>query len=860
MKHAAVQLDDDEILAAYDEGESSFDIAKRLGCDHYDVRTRITRGRREGRVLRACDWNSNHTDSLHKAEVDKFRASIIDGFNAGESAEAIGARIGWTTRRVRILLDHARRDGKVTREREDPVKIRTEQQRASDRERNARRRVVRGQIVIDRATPDELRALRAENRQAEDLPRLPKTRAECEDGLRPCPFVSCKHHLYLDVNKATGAIKLNFPDLQVEDLPQTCTLDVAAEGGAILEEVAAWMNITRERVRQLETSGLEKLGPTLRRELGSAVEEFGAGRRHLPVVQERTERIAREAAEDNRPPSHAEFRVAAERVARSAVENPPPFRRVAVAANGLRVGDVVPGKIRKRAGDGIVSPWAERHRASEPVRSREALARAEMPSDPERAAPPALPKTTPPPAPPADQEKTPMGSDLPRRELVLTNLKEGPRSARVLSLALNESLGVVRTAVDALIAENLVREDRDGLLSLEPPAPPQDAENVSLSQRIVDELAKKAMTSTEMAEALSEPRNRVGPLLWRLAKDGHIKSDGAGLYFRVEGAPPLRDFGSKTRQVMALLRSGPKTSAELVAATGMNPREVNGLLQELRSSNRVLHEGDTYRLPVAAETPVRARGTREAVFEVLAKGPATPSQVSDALGRSRGSVNTMMWMLGKEGALVVDKWVYRLPGAAPSAPPPAPALPPRGTSPFPATEAMQEEIEALAFRQYGGEPSLRMRDWAGGRELRLSVGDKVIGQYRAPSEADVLRAMWVSLRLRAARGNPEELARFKALAKDLVVVDLTPSEGAPAPESAPAAPPPASPDDRASDGGSACVPGACGSCDALRADKANDDDPMLVQLRGELRKLDDELAGTVLIRRGVTRCAGTRLA
>ena len=41
----------------------------------------------------------------------------------------------------------------------------------------------------------------------------PKERAECGNGERPCPFVSCKHHLYLDVSAKTGAIKLNFPDL-----------------------------------------------------------------------------------------------------------------------------------------------------------------------------------------------------------------------------------------------------------------------------------------------------------------------------------------------------------------------------------------------------------------------------------------------------------------------------------------------------------------------------------------------------------------------------------------------------------------------------------------------------------------------
>ena len=38
----------------------------------------------------------------------------------------------------------------------------------------------------------------------------PKLRSECATGPRPCLFVSCKYHLYLDVNPRTGSVKLNF--------------------------------------------------------------------------------------------------------------------------------------------------------------------------------------------------------------------------------------------------------------------------------------------------------------------------------------------------------------------------------------------------------------------------------------------------------------------------------------------------------------------------------------------------------------------------------------------------------------------------------------------------------------------------
>jgi hypothetical protein len=87
----------------------------------------------------------------------------------------------------------------------------------------------------------------------------PRSRADCANGARPCMFISCKHHLYLDVNPSTGSIKLNFPDREVWELDETCALDVADRGGITLEEVGTIMNLTRERIRQVETRGLLKL-------------------------------------------------------------------------------------------------------------------------------------------------------------------------------------------------------------------------------------------------------------------------------------------------------------------------------------------------------------------------------------------------------------------------------------------------------------------------------------------------------------------------------------------------------------------------------------------------------------------------
>jgi hypothetical protein len=132
----------------------------------------------------------------------------------------------------------------------------------------------------------------------EDTER-PKTRAECAEGERPCPFVSCKHHLYLDVSARTGAIKLNFPDLEAWQMSETSALDVADRGGTTLEEVGAIMNLTRERIRQVEVKGLAKLAAmrdmTLLRDY---VDGGPMGKRRLPVLDEEEDEARKEPDEE----------------------------------------------------------------------------------------------------------------------------------------------------------------------------------------------------------------------------------------------------------------------------------------------------------------------------------------------------------------------------------------------------------------------------------------------------------------------------------------------------------------------------------------------------------------------------------
>lgn len=91
----------------------------------------------------------------------------------------------------------------------------------------------------------------------------PQTREDCLPGgcneQRPCPWASCRHHLAFDINHRTGSIKTNFPDTEIADMRETCELDVADRMGLTLEEVAELLNLTRERIRQLEQRGLAKI-------------------------------------------------------------------------------------------------------------------------------------------------------------------------------------------------------------------------------------------------------------------------------------------------------------------------------------------------------------------------------------------------------------------------------------------------------------------------------------------------------------------------------------------------------------------------------------------------------------------------
>jgi hypothetical protein len=107
---------------------------------------------------------------------------------------------------------------------------------------------------VERLSLYDLARESAEHPYPTDVKR-PERRSDClSDGVnaeRPCPFVSCKYHLALDVN-AHGSVIENFPGLELEELPDTCALDAAdREEGMVLEDVGKRLNVTRERVRQI---------------------------------------------------------------------------------------------------------------------------------------------------------------------------------------------------------------------------------------------------------------------------------------------------------------------------------------------------------------------------------------------------------------------------------------------------------------------------------------------------------------------------------------------------------------------------------------------------------------------------------
>ncbi len=119
-------------------------------------------------------------------------------------------------------------------------------------------------------------------RAARVLPllRRPRSRAECVDGPRPCPWVSCRHHgLWLRGQQERRGLDDDQLVELVEQLPYSCGLDAADEaegdGGWTLAQAGSVIGATRERARQLETSAMAKLRLPVALALGRMAGDVG---------------------------------------------------------------------------------------------------------------------------------------------------------------------------------------------------------------------------------------------------------------------------------------------------------------------------------------------------------------------------------------------------------------------------------------------------------------------------------------------------------------------------------------------------------------------------------------------------------
>lgn len=97
---------------------------------------------------------------------------------------------------------------------------------------------------------------------------LPETRGECRGGARPCPLVSCRFHLLLNVT-SDGRMysQLEFdedvPESIAEalrEMNETCALDVSERGNNMTQEdVGAALGIPKEKVCVIEKRAADKV-------------------------------------------------------------------------------------------------------------------------------------------------------------------------------------------------------------------------------------------------------------------------------------------------------------------------------------------------------------------------------------------------------------------------------------------------------------------------------------------------------------------------------------------------------------------------------------------------------------------------
>ena len=86
----------------------------------------------------------------------------------------------------------------------------------------------------------------------------PRTRADCINGVRPCPFTGCRYNLYLEVTEA-GSLRLPRANVPPEEMSESCALDVADRGPHRRQRIAHLLGLTNMRVAQVESKALAKV-------------------------------------------------------------------------------------------------------------------------------------------------------------------------------------------------------------------------------------------------------------------------------------------------------------------------------------------------------------------------------------------------------------------------------------------------------------------------------------------------------------------------------------------------------------------------------------------------------------------------
>jgi transposase-like protein len=99
------------------------------------------------------------------------------------------------------------------------------------------------------------------------LSHRPKTRADCANGIRPCPFITCRYNLRTErvaKSAADGKKDSQIIREQIEPRGESCALDVAESQqgfvGATYRDIAKWTGLTMEGARKTFIRACERIG------------------------------------------------------------------------------------------------------------------------------------------------------------------------------------------------------------------------------------------------------------------------------------------------------------------------------------------------------------------------------------------------------------------------------------------------------------------------------------------------------------------------------------------------------------------------------------------------------------------------